>query len=165
MPLSRSAFAAGVLFVLSVLCVDVLACAAITQKGTQCKRAASPGSAYCWQHGGTTKAERERVALDALRKQREAEEAAKAPPAEKPRKAEPPPKPEKKQSDPEPTDAEIKAAWEAKYNAAPLYRLKDGTEIKAQRDVEIKDGILIQDFYGKWRTVQKSDILEVVKPK
>ena len=33
-------------------------CAAITKKGTQCKRNASPGSEYCWQHGGTTKAER-----------------------------------------------------------------------------------------------------------
>ena len=27
-------------------------CAAITQKGTRCKRKASPGSKYCWQHGG-----------------------------------------------------------------------------------------------------------------
>lgn len=34
-------------------------CAATTKKGTQCKRQASPGSQYCWQHGGTTKAERE----------------------------------------------------------------------------------------------------------
>lgn len=25
-------------------------CQAITQKGTQCKRMASPGSNYCWQH-------------------------------------------------------------------------------------------------------------------
>ena len=25
-------------------------CAAITAKGTQCKRAAMPGSQYCWQH-------------------------------------------------------------------------------------------------------------------
>ena len=33
-------------------------CAATTQKGTQCKRQASPDSTYCWQHGGTTKAER-----------------------------------------------------------------------------------------------------------
>ncbi len=33
-------------------------CAAITKKGTQCKRQASPGSEYCWQHGGTTKAQR-----------------------------------------------------------------------------------------------------------
>ena len=33
-------------------------CAATTKKGTQCKRQASPGSLYCWQHGGTTKAER-----------------------------------------------------------------------------------------------------------
>lgn len=35
-----------------------IACAAITQKGTQCKRAPSPGSQYCWQHGGTTAAQR-----------------------------------------------------------------------------------------------------------
>ena len=25
-------------------------CAATTKKGTQCKRQASPGSQYCWQH-------------------------------------------------------------------------------------------------------------------
>lgn len=29
-------------------------CAAITKKGTQCKRQASVGSIYCWQHGGKT---------------------------------------------------------------------------------------------------------------
>ena len=34
-------------------------CAATTKKGMQCKREASPGSEFCWQHGGTTKAERE----------------------------------------------------------------------------------------------------------
>ena len=28
-------------------------CAATTKKGTQCKRQASPGSSYCWQHQGT----------------------------------------------------------------------------------------------------------------
>ena len=33
-------------------------CVATTKKGTQCKREASPGSEFCWQHGGTTKAER-----------------------------------------------------------------------------------------------------------
>jgi endonuclease YncB( thermonuclease family) len=27
-------------------------CAAITKKGTRCKRNAASGSAYCWQHGG-----------------------------------------------------------------------------------------------------------------
>jgi endonuclease YncB( thermonuclease family) len=27
-------------------------CAAITKAGTQCSRNASPGKAYCWQHGG-----------------------------------------------------------------------------------------------------------------
>lgn len=43
------------LVVISLLCIDVLACAAITKKGTQCKRAPSPGSIYCWQHGGATK--------------------------------------------------------------------------------------------------------------
>ena len=30
-------------------------CTATTKKGTQCKRQASPGSLYCWQHCGTTK--------------------------------------------------------------------------------------------------------------
>jgi hypothetical protein len=38
--------------------LGVLACAALTKKGTQCKRAPSPGSVYCWQHGGTTAAQR-----------------------------------------------------------------------------------------------------------
>lgn len=38
--------------------VQVFACAAITKKGTLCKRAPSPGSQYCWQHGGTTAAQR-----------------------------------------------------------------------------------------------------------
>lgn len=28
-------------------------CAATTKAGTRCKRNASPGSAYCWQHGKT----------------------------------------------------------------------------------------------------------------
>lgn len=27
-------------------------CAATTKKGTRCKRKASKGSSYCWQHGG-----------------------------------------------------------------------------------------------------------------
>ena len=27
-------------------------CQATTKKGTQCSRAAKPGSNYCWQHGG-----------------------------------------------------------------------------------------------------------------
>ena len=40
-------------------------CAATTKKGTQCKRNASPGSSYCWQHGGTTKAERAAGGADA----------------------------------------------------------------------------------------------------
>lgn len=31
---------------------EIFACAAVTQKGTQCKRAPVPGSLYCWQHGG-----------------------------------------------------------------------------------------------------------------
>lgn len=47
-----------VLLLATFLAADVLACAAITKKGTQCKRAPSPGSIYCWQHGGTTKAQR-----------------------------------------------------------------------------------------------------------
>ncbi len=41
-------------------------CAATTKKGTQCKRQASPGSQYCWQHGGTTKAERAAGANNAV---------------------------------------------------------------------------------------------------
>lgn len=43
--------------VLATFCV--FACAAMTKKGSQCKRPPSPGSQYCWQHGGTTKAQRE----------------------------------------------------------------------------------------------------------
>lgn len=39
-------------FVFWFATTQVFACAAITQKGTQCKRAPVPGSAYCWQHGG-----------------------------------------------------------------------------------------------------------------
>ena len=48
------------ILLLIVLCFAVqgLACAAITKKGTQCKRAPSPGSQYCWQHGGTAAAQR-----------------------------------------------------------------------------------------------------------
>lgn len=45
-----------VLIILSVtlLSFEIFACAAITKKGTLCKRAPSPGSQYCWQHGGST---------------------------------------------------------------------------------------------------------------
>ena len=32
--------------------VQAFACAAITKKGTLCKRTPVPGSQYCWQHGG-----------------------------------------------------------------------------------------------------------------
>jgi len=46
-------------FLLCLMAADAAACAAITKKGTVCKRPASPGSAYCWQHGGSTKAERD----------------------------------------------------------------------------------------------------------
>lgn len=48
-----------------LLAVEIFACAAITKKGTQCKRAPSPGSQYCWQHGGTTKAQRAAGLTDA----------------------------------------------------------------------------------------------------
>lgn len=47
-----------VLLMVVLSAVQVFACAAITKKGTQCKRAPSPGSQYCWQHGGTTAAQR-----------------------------------------------------------------------------------------------------------
>ncbi|HYG76327.1 MAG TPA: hypothetical protein VEK08_15080 [Planctomycetota bacterium] len=55
------------LFLFALLAADAAACAAITQKGTVCKRAASPGSAYCWQHGGTTKAERDAAYVKAAK--------------------------------------------------------------------------------------------------
>lgn len=45
--------------------LELLACAAVTKKGTLCKRAPSPGSQYCWQHGGTTKAQRAAGMTDA----------------------------------------------------------------------------------------------------
>ena len=48
-----------------LVCVEVFACAAITKRGTQCKRAPSPGSQYCWQHGGTTAAQRAAGLTDA----------------------------------------------------------------------------------------------------
>lgn len=51
--------------VAAFLSFQVMACAAITKKGTQCKRAPSPGSQYCWQHGGTTKAQRAAGMTDA----------------------------------------------------------------------------------------------------
>lgn len=35
-----------------LVAAQVFACAAITKKGTQCKRKPVPGSQYCWQHGG-----------------------------------------------------------------------------------------------------------------
>ena len=47
-----------VLSILLCFAAQVFACAGITKKGTQCKRAPSPGSQYCWQHGGTTAAQR-----------------------------------------------------------------------------------------------------------
>lgn len=46
------------IFVLALLfCFSQLnagQCQATTKKGTQCKRQASSGSVYCWQHGGKT---------------------------------------------------------------------------------------------------------------
>ena len=44
--------------IMAIAAIQAFACAAITKKGTQCKRAPSPGSIYCWQHGGTTAAQR-----------------------------------------------------------------------------------------------------------
>lgn len=46
-----------ILLSLSLLvAAQVFACAAITKKGTQCKRKPVPGSQYCWQHGGRNNA-------------------------------------------------------------------------------------------------------------
>ena len=42
----------ALLLVAGVLSFSLLACDAITKKGTKCKRAPMPGSQYCWQHGG-----------------------------------------------------------------------------------------------------------------
>ena len=41
-----------VMFVVLLAAVQAFACAAITKKGTLCKRTPVPGSLYCWQHGG-----------------------------------------------------------------------------------------------------------------
>lgn len=55
-----------ILLIMAVgLTLELLACAAVTKKGTLCKRAPSPGSQYCWQHGGTTKAQRAAGMTDA----------------------------------------------------------------------------------------------------
>lgn len=54
-----------VLMVIVLSAVQAFACAAITKKGTQCKRAPSPGAQYCWQHGGTTAAQRAAGLTDA----------------------------------------------------------------------------------------------------
>lgn len=43
---------AALVCVLLATAVMAAQCAATTKKGTQCKRQASPGSSYCWQHGG-----------------------------------------------------------------------------------------------------------------
>ena len=51
--------------VIALTIAQAFACAAITKKGTQCKRAPSPGSQYCWQHGGTTAAQRAAGLTDA----------------------------------------------------------------------------------------------------
>ena len=40
-------------------------CAATTKKGTQCKRQASANSQFCWQHGGSTKAQQAGGTTDA----------------------------------------------------------------------------------------------------
>ena len=52
----------AVALISTITTFEIAACAALTQKGTPCKRPASPGSDFCWQHGGSTKAEREQTA-------------------------------------------------------------------------------------------------------
>ena len=49
MKYTHNRFASVVLMVLFTV-VSLFACAAITKKGTQCKRPAQEGSVYCWQH-------------------------------------------------------------------------------------------------------------------
>lgn len=52
-----------VVFLLVVVsAVQAFACAATTKKGTRCKRAPVPGSAFCWQHGGRSAAKSGNVA-------------------------------------------------------------------------------------------------------
>ena len=63
-----------ILLLVNVACIalSVLAaqCEAITKKGSQCKRNASSGSEFCWQHGGTTKAERAAGETNVVRRAR-----------------------------------------------------------------------------------------------
>jgi hypothetical protein len=43
-----------IFFASSITAVLAQQCSATTKKGTQCKRNATSGSSYCWQHGGST---------------------------------------------------------------------------------------------------------------
>lgn len=138
---------------------NVSACAAITQKGTVCKRAASPGSAYCWQHGGTTKAERERAESPRVDPQPERKI-----PAPVQKKVEVAPEIKAPEPKKELTDDEVKALWAAKLKAATKYTLNDGTEIYTQRDIPVDDEYILQDCSGKWQNVKKTLVAKITRP-
>jgi len=53
-------FLLGAILLFSIASIDASTgvgpqCKGTTKKGTQCKRSASAGSTYCWQHGGSKK--------------------------------------------------------------------------------------------------------------
>jgi hypothetical protein len=160
-------------FVIYATAADASQCAAATQKGSRCKRNASPGSSYCWQHGGTTKAERQEIANRAT-EQASAEElnagkvAAKKRAAdgqaevEAARRAE-----ERKQAAEKAArqQAEI-AAREAKdeterMEKALVFVLNDEREVIAQRYMEAKEEWVVQDVNKKWHGIKKVDIKEI----
>jgi hypothetical protein len=70
--------------------------------------------------------------------------------------------------EPEPVAAvdagDVKRQWEEKWKSAPVYKLTDGTEIRAQRDNDLGETYLVQDFEGKWHSVKKSEVKEVARP-
>jgi len=53
------------------------------------------------------------------------------------------------------------AAAEAKAATAPVYKLNNGTEIKAQRVMEVDGDYLLRGMDGKWCRVPKVDVKEV----
>lgn len=58
-----------ILLMSAILSAQLLfACAAITKKGKQCRRSPSPGSIYCWQHGGKAAKEQKQEAAGSAQK-------------------------------------------------------------------------------------------------
>lgn len=55
------------------------------------------------------------------------------------------------------------AAKDAPAPALPVYKLKDGTEIKAKTVMDAGDEYVIKDDKGKFTTVKKDDVVEIKK--